>query len=679
VELIDTYIDHFKSTFGGAPSGLYLPSVPVDGQGFSISQNDVKIEMEYIKKGKAAGSDGIMTEQFIYGGDALERIIWILFNYILRFKCIPTQWKEANIVPIYKKKGSEKDIANYRPISLTITMRRLFERCIVRQLGVEKWLNDYQGGFRQKRSTYHQLFILDEIMKNHKKLKCAFLDIKAAYDRVDRRRLWSKLRNNFNMPEAKIVILQKLFDENNSRLLLKSKKSKAIANESGLLQGSSLSPVLFNCYINDLLEELNEKIKTTTHGLHTNVLAFADDLNLHATSMNGLQDLLETCTQWSIRNGLEFAPRKCILLTEGRERALICSEEMANEKIATYLGIKFNTKGIDWKEQATVATAKARKVIGVLTTSGFHINGFSIASNILSYKAFVRPRMEYGLALGKPGKAFMTRMQRTQNTALRMIFSMHNGVSTKAMHKLAQLEPLDARATIMNAKLNVSLHNSLDGANPTVQLWRKGVKKKKIKKRSIIEFGKRNPLFRDAELVNHLEEPLQRHNFRKYNGITKALLEDFKRRSILNMKMTTTNEDGHYNVGESLYLHEKDRVRQILKPEAFESQDQKIATIKWILGGIAMHQQCLNCKTNTLTRKHALECTGFDVKIRMKFNEIDFDSHEKYNVLDIAHNFYRNESRKDLYELTHQIVKKIYTRCLGFKQKKNGFWTKGIG
>ena len=56
--------------------------------------------------------------------------IAIIFQNSFDNKSIPTQWKLADIVPIFKGKGSKYDVKNYRPISLTSTVCKLMESVI---------------------------------------------------------------------------------------------------------------------------------------------------------------------------------------------------------------------------------------------------------------------------------------------------------------------------------------------------------------------------------------------------------------------------------------------------------------------------------------------------------------------------------------------------------------------
>jgi hypothetical protein len=89
---------------------------------------------------------------------------------------------------------------------------------------------------------------LDTIGKTHPSAIKIFLDIQAAYDTVDREILWSKLAQQFGLSMKWISILRTLFDYNKARIRIAGTLSQGVTARRGLLQGSSLSPLLFNAY-----------------------------------------------------------------------------------------------------------------------------------------------------------------------------------------------------------------------------------------------------------------------------------------------------------------------------------------------------------------------------------------------------------------------------------------------
>ena len=66
---------------------------------------------------------------------------------------IPQEWKHVNVVPIFKK-GNKGDVENYRPISLTCLVMKIFERIVkVKLLSLTNDLLDpRQHGFLEHKS-----------------------------------------------------------------------------------------------------------------------------------------------------------------------------------------------------------------------------------------------------------------------------------------------------------------------------------------------------------------------------------------------------------------------------------------------------------------------------------------------------------------------------------------------
>jgi len=61
--------------------------------------------------------------------DQIAYPLKMLFESSFRNKCLPSEWKYANITPLYKK-GSRSDPGNYRPVSLTSIVCQLMESII---------------------------------------------------------------------------------------------------------------------------------------------------------------------------------------------------------------------------------------------------------------------------------------------------------------------------------------------------------------------------------------------------------------------------------------------------------------------------------------------------------------------------------------------------------------------
>jgi hypothetical protein len=169
---------------------------------------------------------------------------------------------KANLVLI-PKKPNPNGISEHRLISLTEHTRKLFEHLIHPFItnAVEP-LNADQCGFRVQRSTLDQAATLNEIIlqfkrrNNNQNLEVCFLDIKAAYDSVDRRILWRECLEK-KVPVWTVTILQQLFDHCESKVVIRAKESESFCHAAGLMQGSVISPTLYSIFVNGLADDLD--------------------------------------------------------------------------------------------------------------------------------------------------------------------------------------------------------------------------------------------------------------------------------------------------------------------------------------------------------------------------------------------------------------------------------------
>ena len=105
-------------------------------------------------------------------------------------------------MPIFKK-GQKSDPANYRPVSLTCVICKLFERLlqksIVHHLESNNLIANSQHGFRQKRScTTNLLEFLDYVTKSiddGEPVDVIYYDFAKAFDKVSTKKLMSKLNS----------------------------------------------------------------------------------------------------------------------------------------------------------------------------------------------------------------------------------------------------------------------------------------------------------------------------------------------------------------------------------------------------------------------------------------------------------------------------------------------------
>ena len=190
-------------------------------------------------------------------------------------------------------------------------------------------LAEEQAGFRKGYSTTDHIFnlkcLIDLYLFRGKKLYCAFIDYKKAFDSVNKVYLWQKLLSN-NVDGKMFRIIHSLYANAKSCVRIGNSKSVCFSSNIGVRQGENLSPILFSLFLNDLsvfishaYDGLND-VSEMAHILLSNdetevyfklyILLYADDTVVFAESENELQVALNAmflyCKSWD----LEVHPSK---------------------------------------------------------------------------------------------------------------------------------------------------------------------------------------------------------------------------------------------------------------------------------------------------------------------------------------------------------------------------------
>ena len=140
-----------------------------------------------IKNNSSPGYDGLPPTVFKNLKHVLTFPLLQIFNASITKGELPTAWKNAIIVPIYKK-GDKSRACNYRPISLTSIVCKIMERVIYdtmqSYLRTHNLLSDNQHAYTSGKSCLSQLLtftnnILSQV-KNGDQVDVAYLDFSKA-------------------------------------------------------------------------------------------------------------------------------------------------------------------------------------------------------------------------------------------------------------------------------------------------------------------------------------------------------------------------------------------------------------------------------------------------------------------------------------------------------------------
>lgn len=258
-----------------------------------ISVEDVKSAINQIN---SKGDLEKVTPQVLL--DALP-VMGDLFASIINesFKCgtFPN-WKCATITPVEKIKNALLP-EDFRPINNLPAYEKVIE--IIAKNQLEKFIQENkilvenQSGFRKNHSCETALnFVMqdwkDEI-DNGKIILCVFLDLKRAFETIDRDLLLEKL-SKMGISDNEHKWFESFLKNRLQKTKINDVTSKEIENEIGLAQGTVLATLLFVIYINDI----NTVIQ---NGNNSKLKLFADDTLVYICTDNyedGIRQLNET-------------------------------------------------------------------------------------------------------------------------------------------------------------------------------------------------------------------------------------------------------------------------------------------------------------------------------------------------------------------------------------------------
>jgi hypothetical protein len=320
-----------------------------------ILEQEVQLALKGLKANKAPGPDALLNETLQFLCTHLLPEITAFFNLCLEHGKFPVAWKTSNLKLLFKGKGESSDMNNFRGISLSCSIYNLLDRIMKNRL-LGYLANDIprnQFGFVKGRSTIQaiKLFIQDifgTVYNSRKPLFSLFLDIKKAFDTIDRQFIFQKLIDTKKLKFEELNLLAEMLDLNILTIWDGVGLSDPIVQTNGVRQGSSLSPLLFIFTLfnlNDLLKDF-PTIK---------LLIYADDILLISENLDDIQKFLDKLVPYLAERSLKLnaAKSKILKFTQkglGRPKytdaLFIEHEDIEFVTDFIYLGVQFQASGI---------------------------------------------------------------------------------------------------------------------------------------------------------------------------------------------------------------------------------------------------------------------------------------------------------------------------------------------
>lgn len=260
------------------------------------------------RSGKAAGPDLIGNEFFKFAPAEWHLYIQKMFNQALSEERVPRAWGKTALTMLFKK-GGKNDPSNYRGIALVNNITKLFTLTLKKRLEhfteVGNLLPESQLGFRRGRGCTECIFTLTSAVQlqlrlGGREVYTIFVDFKRAFDSIPHAKLWLKLFN-LGISTKQIKIIKSLYEQATVQVKNRGLFSNEFEVTEGVLQGESLSPLLFLLYLADIENFFRDK---GLEGINIDgvndllMLMYADDTVLLAHSHVDMHRKLKVLTEY---------------------------------------------------------------------------------------------------------------------------------------------------------------------------------------------------------------------------------------------------------------------------------------------------------------------------------------------------------------------------------------------
>lgn len=383
---------------------------------------------------KSVGPDSVHNYVLKKCANSLFFPLFCIFRLSMDTGLLPAVWKTSNITAIHKK-GCKNLASNYRPISLTSLVCKIFEKiiknCITSYFQRFSLIRPNQHGFLSNKSCFTNLLETLEDWTHWfdmgYEFDVIFLDFKRAFDLVPHKRLIFKCKN-IGIGGKLLTWLQSFLLNRFQRVIFNGISTDWKQVTSGVPQGSILGPTLFLIFINDLPSIINSTSKL-----------FADDGKIYNFMTDVLQNDLFSISDWAQIWDMEFNFDKCGVLHFGRHNDMRTYAFGDNNVLSTIsyekdLGITHDGTLL-YKKHIDDVKRKFNQALGVVSRT------FSVIDQKifpLIYNSYLRPHIDYCAQLWWPFmQGDLQSLEKLQRKATKKVLGLRN-------------VPYEDRLTILN-------------------------------------------------------------------------------------------------------------------------------------------------------------------------------------------------------------------------------------
>ncbi|VVC46280.1 Reverse transcriptase domain [Cinara cedri] len=242
----------------------------------SIMREEFDKALMELKNKKTPGVDEIPAELIQNCGYNTKKIIYEMIKKCYETGQVPSDFTKCIIVPI-PKKTTAKTCEQHRTLNLISHASKILTRIVLKRMEpvIDELLTEEQFGFRRGKGTREAILALRQVIeKQNRKRKTtfiAFVDLKKAFDNDGR-------------------IIKSLYKQEIGVIRCENSRE-----EAEIRKGCTLSPSLFNLYVQEAVNKVREEIEVgiRINGERIDMLRFADDIAVITDNEEDLQNILE--------------------------------------------------------------------------------------------------------------------------------------------------------------------------------------------------------------------------------------------------------------------------------------------------------------------------------------------------------------------------------------------------
>ena len=290
-----------------------------------------------------------------------------------------------------KKKENVETWADLRSLSIMpaiIMVHDKILRSIVKSI-LHPNLNDNQFGGRKGQDTTLARILLNYKAKKNKFNKILLIDLKKAFDYVDRTILREKINKDGKINEINKSLLNNIltiYESININIL-----GDIIEPTRGVPQGSVYGPILITYYINNILANLQNKYKNKI-----NIQAFVDDIAIQAEEKETIQEAFNELIVEIANLKMEINTKKCEFITNNIGETITnikTKETVPSVQQAKYLGQTLNEEG----KPTNIISKEQLGSIG--RTIGINSKYIPVRTHVKIFKIWMKSRINHLLPI----------------------------------------------------------------------------------------------------------------------------------------------------------------------------------------------------------------------------------------------------------------------------------------